>query len=262
MKMNRALIPAFAFVAATWAIGASGQTTQGQTGTMPTHQGSQGQGGTTAQGQGGTTDTGTGAQSEYPVIRGANTPDQFVRKAAIDNQAEIALSQLAVQRAQDPQVKQFAQQMVDQHKQAGDQLKQIASASGLQVPDQLDRKHQKEQQKLSQLNGAAFDRQYLKDMVKAHKQMASLLKDETHNQQAAASGYGATPTGTSGTGTAGTTGTTGQTGQTTGTAGNVSPELRNWASTTLPTVESHLQEAKQLQKSADSSGKNGNSGRQ
>ncbi len=264
--MRRAWIPALAFVVAMWAAGVNAQSA-GQSGTSNGRTGMQGQSGTT--GQTGTTDqtggqgqTGTATPSGATAKSGSrnaqSSPQKFVDEAAINNMAEIQLSQLAVQRAQDPGVKQFAQTMVDQHTQALDQLKQAASAQGLQVPSDLDSKHQKMQSRLSNASGASFDKQYMNDMIAAHKQAERLLKKEagTAGTQAPASANGAA--GTSGTsssttGTSGTSGSTEATG-TTGTSGTAPSSLKAWASTTLPTVREHLQRAEELQKTVKQEG--------
>lgn len=49
----------------------------------------------------------------------------------VDNNNEVALAQLAVQRAQDNEVKQFAQKMIDDHRAMGAKLQPFASLSGL-----------------------------------------------------------------------------------------------------------------------------------
>lgn len=48
----------------------------------------------------------------------------------LKNNSEIELSQFAQQKAQNPEVKQFAQQMIQDHQQIGQQLQQVAGAQG------------------------------------------------------------------------------------------------------------------------------------
>ena len=48
----------------------------------------------------------------------------------VENDNEVALSQIALQRAQDPEVKQFAQRMVDDHGEMGRKLRTVAGAAG------------------------------------------------------------------------------------------------------------------------------------
>ncbi len=261
-------IPALTFVVAMWwAAGVNaqqagqgsgtangqGQTATGQTGA--TDQGSSGQTGTTGQTgtdtQGGM--TGQSGSSRSGAQANQNRQQKFVDRAAEGNMAEIQLSQLAVQRAQDPQIKQFAQTMVDEHTKALDQLKQVAGNEGLQVPSQLDKKDQKLQDKLSNLSGANFDKAYVNAMVKSHKRVEGLLSKEAHKggAQASASSGGTSAVDTSGQGTTSATGTSG----TSATQG-----LDQWAGTTLPIVQSHLQEAQQLQKQVKNEGGKQNQG--
>ncbi len=200
---------------------------------------------------------------------------KFVEKAAMSNMAEIELGQLAQSRAQDPEVKQFAQMMIDTHTRAQTELQQAASSSGITVPSSLDEKHQKAQQKLSNLNGAEFDREYMKLMVKSHKDTQKLLEKRVRSasvsESAGVSGSSgsAASGGTSGSGTettsgstpSGTQGTSGTSGSATGVAGTSgsgsvsasagaasSASIDSWASSTLSDVQQHLQQAQDLEK--------------
>jgi len=198
-----------------------------------------------------------------------NDTGKFVEKAAIANMAEIQLGQLAAERAQSAEVKEFAQMMVDEHTKALDELKQAAAAANATVPTALDEKHQKTQAKLSSLNGDAFDREYMKAMVKAHKDAANLLKKEAKEAGApatSASTAGATggATGTSGTPTDAASGTTGTSGTSAGAAGSTSSataqttgsaDVSAWAAQTLPKVQEHLDKAKQIEDALKASAK-------
>jgi len=76
-------------------------------------------------GQSGTTTQAAGEQR----TRGDGGDQDFLKKAVIANLAEIELGRLATQKAQNPEVKQFAQMMVDGHTKALDELKQLAQRS-------------------------------------------------------------------------------------------------------------------------------------
>lgn len=102
----------------------------------------------------------------------------FIEEAAQGGMAEIEHAKLAAQRASHPQVKQFAQRMVADHTQAGDELKTIAGARGVTPPLTIDRKQQREKDKLGKLSGNAFDREYMKHMVDAHKRTVSLFEKQ------------------------------------------------------------------------------------
>ncbi len=58
------------------------------------------------------------------------TDQHFIAAAMESGQAEVLLSQLAVERASNEQVKQFAQQMVDEHTRANQQLMQQSRGAG------------------------------------------------------------------------------------------------------------------------------------
>ena len=81
--------------------------------------------------------------SSLPVLSGsaslrkALTADEqtFIEKAATSEQTEIRLSQLAVERASSPEVKQFAQSMVTD--QSASLLKPIAADDTVALPENL-----------------------------------------------------------------------------------------------------------------------------
>lgn len=185
---------------------------------------------------------------------------KFFEKAALANMAEIRLGQLATQRAQSADVKQFAQMMVDEHTKALDQLKEAAQKASVTLPTDLDGKHQKMQDKLSQASGAEFDKKYIDAMVDAHKDVAKMLQSESKKAGGGAVGTSGSSTSTSTTATAGTSGTNGTGTQgTAGTSGTTvdtgTAPAAEWAAATLPSVQQHLDHAKQLQQTLKSSGK-------
>ncbi len=58
----------------------------------------------------------------------------FVQEAALSSVNEIKISQLAVSQSTNPSVKEFAQQMIDDHTKAFDSLKEIATNKGIMLP--------------------------------------------------------------------------------------------------------------------------------
>ncbi|AXC14484.1 putative exported protein [Acidisarcina polymorpha] len=105
----------------------------------------------------------------------------FVRKALEGGMAEVQLGQLALQKSSNDDVKQFAQKMIDDHTKLGDQMKPIAQQIGVKVPDGPSKKDQATMARLQALNGDAFDKAYIKDMVKDHKTDLSEFKNEAQN---------------------------------------------------------------------------------
>lgn len=100
---------------------------------------------------------------------------QFVPQAAMANMAEVQLGHLALKKAQNADVKKFAQMMVDDHLGAQNELADVAAGANIQWPKQLDEKHRKLQQRLSGISGAQFDREYMKAMVDGHREVEMMF---------------------------------------------------------------------------------------
>lgn len=94
----------------------------------------------------------------------------FVTKALEGGMAEVQLGELAQQKSQSQDVKQFAQKMVADHSQMGDKwLKPIAQQMGVSAPKGPSKKEKKLIEKLQGLNGTDFDTAYIQAMLKDHK---------------------------------------------------------------------------------------------
>ena len=109
---------------------------------------------------------------------GKSMDKMFVRKALQGGMAEVQLGQLAQQKSSNDEVKQFGQKMVDDHTKLGDDLKPIAEQMNVKVPDAPSKKDQATMAKLQALNGDAFDKAYIKDMVKDHETDQKEFKQE------------------------------------------------------------------------------------
>ncbi len=108
----------------------------------------------------------------------------FVSKALEGGEAEVQLGQLAEQKAQSNDVKQFAQKMVSDHSQMADKwFKPVAKQLGVSNPKGPSKKDKKEIEKLQELSGQDFDRAYIEMMVKDHKQDLKDFKDEAQSAQ-------------------------------------------------------------------------------
>ena len=163
------------------------------------------------------------ASAQAPTPAAAPNARQFTEQALAANVAEIKLGELAKGHAQSAAVKQFADMMIRDHTKAKDELKQAVKGSGIEEPTQLDTKHQALYDKLNQLNGAAFDREYMTAMVDGHKEVKDMLSTRANQPPS--------PKGTSGA-----------------AAGDaqLDPKVNQWASKTLPAVNQHLQKAESI----------------
>jgi putative membrane protein len=137
------------------------------------------------------------------------TPQSFATQAAVIGRAEIELGQLAAKNSDDQAVRAYAQRMVKDHQAADAKLKKIAGAENLTLPQSLDAEHQALKEKLSDLKGEAFDREYAKAMAKGHDKAVALF--ETASQ-----------------------------------AAQLPAELKEFAAATLPTLKEHMEMAHDL----------------
>jgi predicted outer membrane protein/sporulation protein YlmC with PRC-barrel domain len=124
----------------------------------------------------------TTAKTDPNAKTTAPAAQDFVQTAAVANQFEIESSRVALDHAQNEDVKNFAQRMIDDHTKAGDDLKAaVRSANAdINVPDALDQAHK---DKLDQLQAANtdFDRQYVDMQVKAHDDAVNLFQGYADN---------------------------------------------------------------------------------
>ena len=157
---------------------------------------------------------------------------EFITKMAIAGMAEVQLGKIASERGQDPDVKAFGQMMVTDHTRADEALKQVASQAGVQLPTQLDEKHRELADRLMKLQGREFDREYMKAMVEGH--------DEVHERLLQQAGWTSTRNDSTRTDTSSPAAV--------GTSGSIpgDSDVRQWAMKTLPTVQQHLQRAREI----------------
>jgi len=134
---------------------------------------------------------------------------KFVMDAAHGNMAEVELGKLAAEKGASDTVKQFGKRMSEDHGKANAELKEFADKKGLSLPADLDSKHKQLRDRLAKLNGADFDRAYANEMVKDHKKDVADFKREAGRAK--------------------------------------DPDLKAWASKTLPTLEDHLKQAQDMQ---------------
>ena len=138
--------------------------------------------------------------------------EEFAKKAAQGSMAEVKLGQLAEEKAQSEEVKKFGKRMVEDHTKANDRLKEVAMKENIQLPTDVDPKDEATYEKLSKLSGPEFDKAYARDMVKDHeKDVAEFRRESTNGRK---------------------------------------PELKQFAAETLPVLESHLKQARQMEQAA------------
>lgn len=140
---------------------------------------------------------------------GMPTDANFMKTLAVGGVSEVEAGKLATGKAMNPEVKKFAQQMVDDHSKTNEKLKTLAKEKNVDLPMKPDAEHAAEKSKLEQQRGASFDAEYMKTMVKNHQKTVQLLQHQINSGQDA--------------------------------------KVKSFAQDTLPTVQHHLQMAKDIE---------------
>jgi putative membrane protein len=146
------------------------------------------------------------------------TSKHFVKDAIEDNLAEIKASELALTKSDNPAVKSFAQQMIDDHTKSNTQLETAAARYDIKVPDNSALMQRAELKMLQMKSGADFDKSYVTQMRKDHEKALELFKEAANSDK-------------------------------------IDPDLKALASNTLPTIERHEHSAMQLAATEDTANK-------
>jgi len=108
----------------------------------------------------------------------------FVADAMQGNLAEVKLAELAQQKSQSADVKQFAQKMASDHSQMNDKwFEPEAKQMNIATPKSPSKKDKKLMSKLEGLTGAEFDKEYITAMLKDHKEDLKKFNEEAQASQ-------------------------------------------------------------------------------
>ncbi|MCC9136567.1 DUF4142 domain-containing protein [Pontibacter silvestris] len=135
----------------------------------------------------------------------------FMTQAASSNMLEIQAGQLAQEKGQSQQVKGFGQMMVTDHEKATDQLKSLASQKSITLPDSMSQDHKDKLQSLRDKTGSDFDQSFMDLMVNSHQEAVNLFDNAASDLE--------------------------------------DPDVKSFASSTLPTLRQHLDQANQIKDS-------------
>jgi len=137
-----------------------------------------------------------------------NDDSEFAVKAASGGMLEVELGRMAQEKAQSQQVKDFGAMMVKDHSKANDELKALASSKNIVLPSTLGEEEQKHVDELAKLSGKEFDKKYVSMMVDDHKKDVDEFKETANDAK--------------------------------------DPDIKAFASKTLPTLEEHLTKIKAI----------------
>ena len=132
----------------------------------------------------------------------------FVMQAGQVGMLEVELGRLAVQRGSSAGVKQYGQEMVEEHTRANQELMQLAMQKGVKLPTEMSTQNKALMERLSGLSGTSFDAAYKQAMIESHNQAIALFQAQSQQGQ--------------------------------------DPDLKAWATQKLPNLQAHLQMVNQM----------------
>jgi len=157
--------------------------------------------------------TGTMAKSEHAAADTASA--KFIKSAAQDGDAEIALAAVVNTQSQNADVKALAEKIKSDHTKANEELQSIATSRQVTLPTEPSAAQKSLHDRLSKLSGAAFDRAYVNAMVKDHQTAVAEFTKEAKSSD---------------------------------------PDVKAFAEKTLPALQDHLQRAQTLQRQIGGAG--------
>jgi putative membrane protein len=155
-----------------------------------------------------TTAVSTSTPSTPAVDPNVKSDSKFIREVTSDNVLETQLGQLADRKAENSEVRQFAQRMVADHNKLQSDWAAMASTNGVGYNTGFGKNHRKKLNQLQKLSGKEFDRAYMTLMIQNHKDYVDYFRKEGRAAKSA--------------------------------------QVRNLVSAGLPTLEQHWNMAKQV----------------
>lgn len=103
--------------------------------------------------------------------------EDFLKEVAQASQIEVESSKLAMTKAQNAEVKAFAEKLVTDHTAAGEELQGLVKSRGAQWKDEdpMFKEKKQKHESLQKLTGAEFDKEYLEDMISDHESTIALF---------------------------------------------------------------------------------------
>jgi len=132
----------------------------------------------------------------------------FVMQAGQLSMMEVELGRLAVKRGSSAGVKQYGQEMVEDHTRANQELMQLAMQKKVELPTEMSTQNTALIDRLSGLSGRSFDTAYKQAMIDSHNQAIALFKAQSQQGQ--------------------------------------DPQLKAWATQKLPKLQAHLEMVNQM----------------
>ncbi len=110
--------------------------------------------------------------------------EDFVEEASAKGVAEIETAKMALEEGTS-KVHEFANQMIQDHTKANNELKKIAQQGDMEISDDATLIDQAKAMMLSIRDGESFDEAYIENQISAHEQTIELFERASHSDNAA-----------------------------------------------------------------------------
>lgn len=112
-----------------------------------------------------------------------NAEQEFITKAYMSNQYEIAVAKLASERSKNDAVKNYASMLIDDHQKLIGDLQKMSSTLGFTLTDGLDADHQKKWDMVKGSDSTSFDQAFKDEAIASHQQAIDLFEKASSNEQ-------------------------------------------------------------------------------
>lgn len=146
------------------------------------------------------------AEEKSPLSAADQT---FVKTASQSGMSEVKVAELGVKKAENSEVKSFAEMLVKHHTEANTELGKLAEAKGVQLSSSAPAEAADKVQGLEKQSGKNFDKEFLQGLISSHKTSIKNFENVS--------------------------------------ADSKDSELKSWVDKTLPTLKAHLEQAQALE---------------
>lgn len=122
-----------------------------------------------------------------PTAAVAQNPRSFLQNALEGDNSEVMLGQLAADRATSPQVKEYGRMLSADHSQAREEVIRVGAKVGIRRNRDVAPEAKNERDKLRQLDGRDFDREFIRYMIQDHQKDVADFSDEARANDGLAS---------------------------------------------------------------------------
>lgn len=140
----------------------------------------------------------------------------FLKRAAAADLMQVELGKLAADKGSNDAVRQLGRKLADERAKTNTEVQKLAAQEGITVANQLDAKHKGKVDKLAKLDGASFDKAFLKEQTRNARDDIFEFQAESQNGS--------------------------------------NPEVKSFATRALPMIQAHEQLGKDLEQGKNSGG--------